>query len=402
MTKRSYHALNATNFFLAQISAVVVPFLNIFLRKFEWRYDQIGLAMAVAGLGSLIFQIPVGLACDHLEEPRKLIFWNALLLGICYCLIPWLAFSAPWVILILFLSGIPGTFFAPSLGSLAHALGGEEKMKSILSENQSWSHAGAIVAGLVALMVIRAAGIQWLFYVAGLLAFLAATVTLMIEPKDLNVKIPAEQFEITVMPSFKEKIRILLKDTNIRTLLVSITLFYIANGAASSLVALYMKKLGSTDAQVAWIVLVAQPIMIPAAWMTGRLASRFGLKKMLTFVFCLFPVRLALYPLASTPMQVLAITALDGIVSGMFGVLLVLTSNELALRKKSFNTLMGLVQTAPALGAVIGTALQGALVQSYGFAYTFLIFASLAGIAAWVFSGKVTLPSLLKWHNSRN
>ena len=41
--------LNATNFFLAEVTGVVLPFLNDFLKTGGWRYDAIGLATALAG-----------------------------------------------------------------------------------------------------------------------------------------------------------------------------------------------------------------------------------------------------------------------------------------------------------------------------------------------------------------
>jgi hypothetical protein len=40
--------LNAANFFLAEVTGVVMPFLGAFLQSRRWRYDAIGLAAALA------------------------------------------------------------------------------------------------------------------------------------------------------------------------------------------------------------------------------------------------------------------------------------------------------------------------------------------------------------------
>jgi hypothetical protein len=57
---RSRIGLNAANFLQAEAVGVVLPILNTFLKGSHWRYDQIGIATAVAGLGTLLFQTPAG------------------------------------------------------------------------------------------------------------------------------------------------------------------------------------------------------------------------------------------------------------------------------------------------------------------------------------------------------
>jgi hypothetical protein len=48
--------LNAANFFPAEVTGVILPFLNDFLRSRQLRYDSIGLPTAIAGLG--VFLMP--------------------------------------------------------------------------------------------------------------------------------------------------------------------------------------------------------------------------------------------------------------------------------------------------------------------------------------------------------
>ncbi len=387
--RRSILALNSANFFLAQIASVVIPFLNVYLRQHGWRYDQIGMAMATAGLGSLIFQIPAGLTCDHVEHPRKLLAASALWLGLCYSLIPMFVGNTPRVATILFLSGIPGTFFAPLLASLANSVAGRGKLHLVLGENQSWNHAGNVASALLALVVVRVSGIPPLFYAAALMAFLAALSSFMIRPaQPTGGEEMAASFDWATVRSFASKARQLMQDKDVRTLLICITLFQVANGSLGSLVTLYMKELGSSDSKIAWILLVAQPIMIPAAWLAGRYAH-LGRKRLLGLAFVLLPLRLLLYAFASTPNMVLAITALDGIIAGIVGVVLVLICSDLARGKKVLNSLMGLVHTAPALGAVAGVALQGMFTESFGFAATFSVFAAVATAAAGIFLARM-------------
>ena len=59
--------LNTANFFLAEVTGVVMPFLGTFLQSRQWRYDSIGIAMALAGLGVFLMQTPAGFIVDRVS-----------------------------------------------------------------------------------------------------------------------------------------------------------------------------------------------------------------------------------------------------------------------------------------------------------------------------------------------
>ena len=85
---RSRIGLNAANFLQAEAVGVVLPILNTFLKEAHWRYDQIGIATAIAGLGTLLFQTPAGYLVDRLMSRRALFAFTSLGVGICFGLIP--------------------------------------------------------------------------------------------------------------------------------------------------------------------------------------------------------------------------------------------------------------------------------------------------------------------------
>lgn len=80
--------LNAANFFQAEAVGVVLPVLNGFLRASGWRYDSIGIATAVAGLGTFLFQTPAGLLTDRINSRRALFGATSLLVGACFVCLP--------------------------------------------------------------------------------------------------------------------------------------------------------------------------------------------------------------------------------------------------------------------------------------------------------------------------
>lgn len=373
--RRNQIGLNAVNFFLAQISDVVVPFLNVFLRQNQWRYDQIGAVVATSSFASLIFQIPAGLLCERVKARRTALAAVALTLGCCYLLIPFFAHSFAATMVILFVSGSIGTFFAPLLGSLALTVGGQEKLDSVIGENRGWNHAGNLVASLLAVVIVRTQGIVSLFFIAAFISMLAAGCCFVLRKEK-----PVKMLLNVPKPVFGQVLQ-LLRNSRVRNWLICISLFFVASGPVNSLVTLYMQHIGSSESLIAASVLVAQPLTIPVAWLTGKLSARWGRKPLLAIAFSILPLRLFLYSLTSDPYMILGITMLDGITAGIIGVLFIVISSDLTGGQSGFNSLLGLVSTTPALGAMTGTFLQGELIQHFDFRMTFQFFALIALIA---------------------
>ncbi len=382
-SRRSFLSLNAVNFFLAQIADVVMPFLNVFLHQNQWRYDQIGVAMAVTSFGSLIFQVPAGVICDKIKAHRLLLAATAILLGTCYVLLPILVNHIFLIMFVLFISGTIGTFFSPLLGSMALRLAGPENLNILIGKNRLWNHAGNFAAALIALAVVRAKGFVPLFYIAATVSLLAAISSLFIRPADMHWSVDGRSFGPS--RSSLHYLWQLLRDSEVRDWLFCIALFHAANGPLTPLVSLYMQHVGSSQAQIAWIVLVAQPVMIPFAWLAGKYCGVVGRKPILALAFVLLPVRIFLYTLTRDPSVILAITALDGIIAAIYGVLVFVVSSDLTEGKRGFNSLIGLTSITPSLGAMAGAALQGFLTEAYGFQITFYVFTGIAVFAAVLF-----------------
>jgi MFS family permease len=170
----------------------------------------------------------------------------------------------------------------------------------------------------------------------------------------------------------------LLADRDVRLFLVTLVVFHFASLPAMSLASLYMESLGASNSQIAFLAFIAQPGMIVSAWLAGRYGLRIGHKTLLVISFLVLPLRMLLYVWAGDPQTVLLITVLDGVGSGIFGVAVVLICNDLTRRGTGFNSLLGLMCAAPSMGAVTGSAVKGVILQRFGFAPTFLFFATVA------------------------
>lgn len=398
-SRQSLLGLNLVNFFLAEVAGVIVPFLSDFLRQHHWRYDEIGLAVGVGGFGTLLMQTPAGVLIDRIRSRKFLLGFMSLLLGFCYGTLPLIAHTSILVDSALFLSGIANAFFVPLLGTLALALVGHENLARIMGTNQSSNHAGNIAAALVALVLVHALGLAWIFYVTVVVSVLASSSLFLIRKDELNEDLTQDKPDGKVFPSNTSPIappksrdaqsaptfRSLLRDPSIRTLLISVALFHLANAPTMPVVALYLKHLGGGDEKVAWVVLIAQAVMVPTALFAGKYCAKLGRKPVFTVAFIVLPIRILLYSITKNPTALLTIQALDGIGAGIYGVVIALMCSDLTRGKPGFNTLMGMAATALAVGGVLGPLLQGVVTQHLGFPITFLIFGGIASLAAFNF-----------------
>src|SRR5262245_48312694 len=84
---RGRAGLDAANFFLAEVTGVVVPFLATFLARRGWRDDAVGAAVCLGGLGVFLMQTPSGVIVDRVRQRRALLAGASLTLGVCYGLL---------------------------------------------------------------------------------------------------------------------------------------------------------------------------------------------------------------------------------------------------------------------------------------------------------------------------
>ncbi len=372
--------LNAANFFLAEITGVVVPFLATFLAGRGWRDDAVGVAVAAGGLGVFVTQTPSGVIVDRVRRRRALLAGASVALGVCYGVLPLLPPNWWLVDPLLFLAGAAQAFFAPLLGALALALVGHGGLSRLMGANQGWNHAGNLAAALVAMALVAWAGVPSVFFAVTAVSLLAAASVFLIRAEDLN-----EDRVSGSRPEEGMSILDLFRDRRVRRLFAATALFHLANAPVMPLVGLYIDRLGGSGTQIAAVVFVAQAVMIPVALAAGWSCERWGRKPVFAVGFLALPLRIFLYSLTSDPWALVALQALDGIGAGIFGVVIVSVCADLTRGKGGFNALQGLIATALSAGSVLGPALAGLLVQHLGFAAAFHVFAAVAAVAALVF-----------------
>lgn len=379
-SRRSLFGLNAANFFQAEAVGVVVPVLNTFLREAHWRYDAIGLATAVLGLGTLIFQTPAGILVDRFKNRRLLFFAASVLTGLFFGAIPFIPRTPVWVDSMLFLSGVSQSIFIPVLGALALALVGYKALNRTLGENQGWNHAGNIVAALLAFFSIRYFGSASIFYAVAGVSLVGGSSVYLMRKQELHEEIASGNDE-----GHEEKWGSVLRDRSVLSLLAAVAVFHLANAPILPVTALYIKRLGGSSQLTTFTVLTAQLVMVPMAWVTGRLCDSWGRKAIMAIAFWALPFRILSYTLAHNPHAIVVLQGLDGIGAGIYSVAIVAFAADLTRGKGRFNSLLGIFATAQGIGGVVGPIVSGLVLQHFGFRITFIGFSALAFLGAGLF-----------------
>jgi MFS family permease len=403
LSTRSRLGLNAASFFLAEIGGVAVPFLSKYLIECGWSDGSVGVAIALGGLGVFLMQTPAGILVDRVRQRRALLAAASLMVGLCVGLLPLL--PARWQSLdpLLFLAGMSRSFFAPLMGALALGLAGHAALNRTVGTAQSCDHAGNLASALVAISLLAWLPVASIFYAVAAVSVLAATSVFLIRSGEVDEELacgglgsrreqekrtkgetpassPFLPFSFSALP-----ILTLLRDRRVAILFAAVALFHLANAPVMPLVGMYIARLGGTNTQVACVVLTAQAVMIPVAWLAGRLGERWGRKPVFAIGFVVLPLRIILYSLTDSPWLLVVLQTLDGIGAGIYGVLIVAMCADLTRGTGRFNALQGLIATALSAGGVVGPVLGGFVVQHLGFAWAFYLFSAIATAAALVF-----------------
>ncbi len=395
-SKISLSGLYLVNFFLGEIIGVGVPFLNDYLKNHHWSFQDIGIATAMIGVGTVIFQGFSGIIAEIIPRHRLLLGAVIFLYGVSFSLLPFAVDNHALANSFLLLSGMSSSFFAPLSATLAFSLSGHRIFARTMGRTQMWNHAGFLVSAVGTIFLIHHVGLWSGFVPIGLGSVLAILSIFLISSKDLiyhkaaraSLKEASANNEMDLIDDNRTLLKVFIdffRDPAIRILLISTTLFQIANAPVMPLLLLYLKFLNGGNGKLAWVVFIAQAVMIPTAWWTAKYSAKWGHKIIFSIAFFVMPIRALICSFSMNTDILLATQILDGVAAGIYGVSVALIVSDLTRGKKGFNMLMGLSMIAMALGSVIGPLLQGVSVGRVGFRFSFLVFGVVSSIAAILF-----------------
>ena len=378
---RTVRGLDWVNFFMADVNTGIGPFLAIYLTATRhWDPASVGIVVASQSIASVAAQGPAGWLVDWSTHKKRLLIAGAMLVALgCVGIV--LARSKPMEVLTQVLIGLTATIFPPAIAAISLGVVGKKNLSRRVGRNESFNHAGNVVFALLAGAVGTWIGQAWIFYTSAIVAIGTMFAASAIRSEDIdNEAARAADQEGEKGAGRVVKFRELMRNECLWIFTASVVLFHFANAAMLPLVGelLSKGKDGESSIFMSACIIAAQCIMIPVAFLTGRLADTWGRKPLFLIGFAVLTLRGVLYTLGKGSIYLLAVQSLDGVGAAIFGVLWVIIISDLAKGTGRFNLLQGVIQAALGVGAFLSNALAGIVVKAYGFNTGFLGLAAIA------------------------
>ncbi|GAB3916785.1 MFS transporter [Larkinella terrae] len=382
----SLRALDAANFLLADIRDGMGPYLAIYLLStLHWNAQNIGIAMSVMGIATVIAQTPAGALVDRTRRKRLFSILASLLIALAALLtILWPRYGV--IMGGQVIMGVAAAWFAPAVAALTLGLVGPRGFDGRVGRNETFNHAGNVFAALLAGLIGYYLKTEGIFVLLAVMSLLSSISIWRIREADIDHERargcgPTDK---QAKPGEKNAgIWAILKNRSILFFALACVLFHFANAAMLPLLGQRLAKginAGASSAYMSACIIVAQLVMIPISHLTGRLAPK-GRKRLLLIAFAVLPIRGFLYTLTNDPVLLIAIQILDGVGAGIFGVLAILIVADLTAGSGLFNTTQGAIATAVGLGASLSNAFAGAVLQRTSYNTAFLTLAAIAIVA---------------------
>ncbi|WP_315778322.1 MFS transporter, partial [Bradyrhizobium sp. SZCCHNR3007] len=139
---RAGQALDAANFFLADVRDGLGPYLAVYLlTEQKWDEASIGVVMSIATIAGILAQTPAGALVDTTRAKRMVMVVAALIVTAASVLLPLM--SGFWPITISqSIAHAAGVIFPPAIAAVSLGVVGPAAFAARIGRNESFNHAG--------------------------------------------------------------------------------------------------------------------------------------------------------------------------------------------------------------------------------------------------------------------
>ena len=378
-------ALQALNFFMADMQAGIGPFLGVFLQQRGWATGAIGLVMTLGGVAGVAVTAPAGALVDATTRKRTYVIVSGVFTVLASGLI-WLSQSF-WVIAgSQIATAIAGAAIGPAVTGITLGMVRQRGFNRQNGRNQAFNHAGNMVgAGLSGFLGWKF-GFVAVFWLAAAFGVLSIASVLMIPRKAIDDRAARglEGGEADKAEGWK----MLLESKPLLLLAACLALFHLGNGAMLPLygMAVVAAHKGDPAGFVAMTIVVAQAVMIVAALVAMKMAEKQGYWWVILITFIALPIRGLVAATVIQGWGVFPVQALDGVGAGLQSVAVPGLVARILAGTGRVNVGQGAVMTVQGAGAALSPAIGGAIAQAIGYPAAFLILGSFAlgSLALWV------------------
>jgi MFS family permease len=373
----SQPALNALNFFMADVRDGLGPFLGVYLQSESWSPAEIGLVMTIGALVGMAATVPLGVLVDRTRAKRAMIVVSAIATVLASIII---VFAPGFVVTAVSqsISGVAGAAILPAIAGITLGLVKQKGYTHQIGRNEAFNHAGNVVAAVLA-------GVFGYIFGVGVMAAMAAAsliATWFIDPKKIDHR-AARGLSGKAGGAAASGWSTLATSKPLLVMAVTLLLFHLGNGAMLPLLgqALVAGGAGDASAFTGATVVVAQLTMVPMAILAARLAETRGYWIVFVLALLALPIRGVIAAVVTGPIGLVPVQMLDGVGAGLIGVAVPGLVARILAGTGHVNAGLGAVMTMQGVGAALSPALGGYVAEKLGYASSFLVLGAVALVA---------------------
>ena len=378
---RSARGLDWLNFFVANVQTGFGPFIAAYLASKAWTQGQIGLALTIGTITTMVAQVPAGAMVDAVRDKRGVAVGAVGAIAAAAVMLAAFPARLP-VTLAEILHGLASCVLGPVIAALSLAVAGTQgnAIGERLGRNARFASIGSgCAAGLMG-----AAG----YLVSERSVFILAA--LLVLPALMALRMIRSAAPPSGERPARQKLSGLMLDRRLVLFALCCGGFQFANAAMFPLAAVQVTRHVGSESQlvIAACLIVPQLLVAALSPMVGRAAAHWGRRPVLLLGFAAVPLRAALFALTDQPTLVVAIQALDGVSGAVFGVLLPLVVADISYRNGRFNLAMGTIGLPIAAAAALSTEVAGLTADYAGPSGAFAMLAGagiLTCLVLWLF-----------------
>ena len=381
----SLRALSWLNFLNAMMMTAFGAFVAVNLSSAGWTRTDVGIALSVTSIATLVAQVPGGTLVDITRDKRRIAAAAILIIAIAALLIGLWQQKAV-VLVALALQGAASAVLTPAVTAISLALVPPVALSLRLGLNTRYASLGtACAAGAMGVFGSLASGRLSLF-LAALFGLFALATLRSVRGSDLELAAKVHEHVAVAgahtgaMPARRTSIFI---HPALIGLGICLLLFQLGNAGVLPLAVgtVVGRHPSQANLVVGAAVVVSQLVAAGLAAPFGRLAQNRGRRLVLLLGLAALPLKAVLFAFDGNSALIVAYQSLDAISAASMGVVVPLLVADVTHRRGHFNLALGLVGFASGVGGAAGTTFAGALADRFSVAYAYGAIA-LIGLAA--------------------
>jgi MFS family permease len=384
---RGRTALEALNFFMADMQAGIGPFLGVFLLAHGWQSGMIGTVMTMGGVAGVAMTTPAGAWVDASTSKRMLVIVPgvATVLASVIVLVSqrfWLVGASQVA------TAIAGAAIGPAVAGITLGMVRQTGFSEQMGRNQAFNHAGNAVGAALSGVLGWKLGLPAVFCLAAVFGVLSIGSVLLIPRSTIDDGAARGLSGKDGDAGKASGASVLFESKPLLVIAGALALFHLGNAAMLPLfgMAVAARKEGDPAATVALTIVVAQSVMIAASLVAMKMAARGGAWLILLVSFVALPVRGLVAAHLLTRWGVYPVQMLDGVGAGLQSVAVPTLVARVLDGTGRINVGQGAVMTLQGIGASLSPALGGWIAQLAGYPVAFEVLGAFAvgSIVLWV------------------